>query len=84
MPPLSQDWDLGRLKLCLGTLPFLIRTENNIHQAEIHGSRDSQEHPYLSTDLTSRTRLLTLRSLRELTTPLPNLLLLRGLAESFQ
>ena len=35
LPPLSQDWDLGGLKLCLGTLPFLVRTENNIHLVEI-------------------------------------------------
>ena len=28
LPPLSQDLDLRRWKLCLGTPPFLVRTEN--------------------------------------------------------
>ena len=29
-PPLSQGLGLGKQKLSLGTLPFLVRTENNI------------------------------------------------------
>ena len=35
---LSQDWDLGGWKLCLGILPFLVRTERNIHLVEIYGN----------------------------------------------
>ena len=31
-PSLSQDLDLGGLKLSLGTLPFLVRTENNVFE----------------------------------------------------
>ena len=36
--PLSQDSDFGGWKLCLGILPFLVRTENNIHLVEIYGN----------------------------------------------
>ena len=46
-PPLSQDLDLGGRKLSLGTLPFLVRTENYI----CFGG-DLQEHH----DLTLRTK----------------------------
>ena len=36
LPPLSQGWDLGGSKSCLGTLLFLVRTENNIYLVEIY------------------------------------------------
>ena len=34
--PLSRDWDLGGWKLCLGTLLFLVRTENTVHLVKIY------------------------------------------------
>ena len=33
---LFKDWDLGGSKLCLGMLPFLVRTENNICLIEMY------------------------------------------------
>ena len=36
LPALSQDLDLGGWKLSLGTLPFHVRTENDIHLVEIY------------------------------------------------
>ena len=36
LPLLNQDWDLGGWKLCLRTLPFLVRVENNIRLVEIY------------------------------------------------
>ena len=36
LPPLSQGWNLGGWKMYLGTLFFLVRTENNIHLVEIY------------------------------------------------
>ena len=35
-PPLSWDWDLGGWNLYLGTLSFLVMTENNIPLVEIY------------------------------------------------
>ena len=36
LPPISQNWALGGWKLCFGTLPFLVKTQNNIHLVEIY------------------------------------------------
>ena len=70
---LLKDWDLGGSKLCLGTLPFLVRTENNIRLVEIYWNI------VILPDLTSRTKDLTPRSLEQLTMPISHLLLLNGL-----
>lgn len=52
----------------LGTLPFLVKTKRIKHSS----GRDSQ-----NTLLASRTKDLTLRSLKQLTTPLPHLMHLK-------
>lgn len=60
-PSLSQDLDLGGLKLSLGTLPFLVRTENNVFERFIGTSLPDH-------DRTSRTKALIQGSLQGLTT----------------
>ena len=52
-PPLSQDLDLRRWKLSLGTLLFFIRTENNICFGEVYRNLVTLPGP------TSRTKDLT-------------------------
>ena len=48
-------------------LPFLVRTDNNIHMVQITGTSVSDH------DRTSRTKDLTPRGFQQLTTPLPHL-----------
>ena len=62
--------------MCLGTLPFLVRTEKNIRLAEIY--RDT-----VTCDLTPTTQGLTPRSLQQLTTPLPPLSYKRAFLKTF-
>ena len=78
-PSLSQDLDLRGSKLCLGTLPFLVRTEDKKYRPILFGGV-LQEHRYL----TSRTKDLIPRSLQQLTTPLPHLSYKRSLLTAFR
>ena len=57
-------------ELCFGILPFLVRTENNIHLVEIYSI-------IITYYQTLRTKELTLRSMQQLTTPIRHLLLLK-------
>ena len=53
LPPLRQDQDLGGWKLCLGTLPFLVRTENNIHLVEVYRNIVTRPWPDLKKSATT-------------------------------